>query len=49
MMVMYLNKYADLTDGIEMKLDEAEYEAAISDFRYSGVEVFERLRDRING
>jgi prevent-host-death family protein len=49
MVVMSLKKYADLTDDIETKLDEAEYEAATSDFRYSGTEVFDRLRSRING
>ncbi|MCL2500051.1 MAG: type II toxin-antitoxin system Phd/YefM family antitoxin [Defluviitaleaceae bacterium] len=37
MVVMSLKKYADLTDDIESKLDEAEYEAATSNFRCSCV------------
>ncbi|MCL2499705.1 MAG: type II toxin-antitoxin system Phd/YefM family antitoxin [Defluviitaleaceae bacterium] len=49
MVVMSLKRYADLTDDIESKLDEAEYEASISDFRYSGTEVFDRLRSKFNG
>ena len=49
MVVMSLEKYAELTDDIELKLDEADKEAEISDIRYSGEEVFSRVRKRIDG
>ena len=32
MVVMSLEKYAELTDDIELMLDEADYAAALSDF-----------------
>jgi len=43
MVVMSLEKYAELTDGIELKLDEADYAADISDVRHTHEEVFARL------
>ena len=49
MVVMSLEKYAELTDDIELKLDEADKEAEISDIRYSGEAVFSRVRKRIDG
>ena len=49
MVVMSLEKYSELTDDIELKLDEADKEAEISDIRYSGEEVFSRVRKRIDG
>ena len=48
MVVMSLEKYAELTDDIELKLDEADKVAEISDARYSHEEVFTRARARIN-
>ena len=48
MVVMSLEKYAELTDDIELKLDEADKVAEISDVRYSHEEVFTRARARIN-
>ena len=48
MVVMSLEKYAELTDDIELKLDEADKVAEISDVRYSHDEVFTRARARIN-
>lgn len=47
MVVMSLEQYSALTDEIEFKLDEADRAAALSDVRYSGEEVFGRVRKRI--
>jgi len=49
MVVMSLEKYAELTDDIELKLDEADYAAAVSDVRYTHEEVFSRLKEGLNG
>lgn len=48
MVVMSLEKYAELTDDIELKLDEADKSAETSDIRYTHQEVFSRARARIN-
>ena len=44
MVVMNLEKYADITDDLEMKLDEADFAAEMSDVRYTHEEVFARLK-----
>jgi prevent-host-death family protein len=44
MVVMSLEKYAELTDDIEIKLDEADRAATLSDIRHTHEEVFSRLR-----
>ena len=49
MVVMSLEKYAELTDDIEFKLDEADRAATLSDIRYSHEEVFSRLKEGFNG
>ena len=49
MVVMSLDKYAELVDDVESKLDEADYAAAYSDVRYSHNEVFTRLKEGIHG
>ncbi len=49
MVVMSLEKYAELTDDIELKLDEADRAAAVSDERHSHDEVFSRLKAGLNG
>ena len=49
MVVMSLEKYAELTDAIELKLDAADLAAVASDVRYTHEEVFARLKDVING
>ncbi len=49
MVVLSLEQYAALTDEIELKLDEADKAAAISDVRYTEDEVFSRVRARIHG
>ena len=48
MVVMSLEMYAELTDSIELLLDEADYAAKDSDVRYTHEEVFSRLRAGIN-
>jgi len=45
MVVMSLEKYAELTDNLELKLDEADRAAEASDVRYSHEEVFSRLKE----
>jgi prevent-host-death family protein len=49
MVVMSLEKYAELTDDTELKLDEADRAAAVSDVRYTHEEVFSRLKAGVNG
>jgi hypothetical protein len=48
MVVLSLEKYAELTDDIEFKLDEADREANSTDVRYTHDEVFSKVRTRIN-
>lgn len=47
MVVMSLEQFSALTDEVEMRLDEADKAASHSDTRYSGEEVFRRVRGRI--
>ena len=49
MVVLGLEQYAALTYEIEMKLDEADRAAALSEIRYTEDEVFGRVRNRIHG
>lgn len=49
MVVMSLEQYSALTDGIELALDEADKAAAMSDVRYTGDEVFRRVRKGVHG
>ena len=49
MVVLSLEKYAELTDEIELKLDEADKEAKSTDIRYTHDEVFSRVRSKIDG
>lgn len=48
MVVLSLEKYAELIDDIELKLDEADREAQATDVRYTHEEVFSGVRARIN-
>lgn len=48
MVVLSLEKYAELTDDIELKLDEADREADSTGTRYTHDEVFSRVKARIN-
>ena len=49
MVVISLEQYSALTDDVEMKLDEADKEAALTDVRYTEEEVFQRVKERIHG
>ena len=49
MVVLSLEEYASLTDNIEMKLDEADRQAAGTDERPSHESVFENARNAIHG
>ena len=45
---MSIEKYSELTDDIERKLDEADAAAEQTAARYSASEVFGRARSRID-
>lgn len=49
MVLLSLEQYAALTDDVELALDKADKAAELSDVRYSGSEVFSRVRERICG
>lgn len=49
MVVMSIERYAQLTDDIEMILDEADRAAQETDVRYTHEEVFSRVRRKISG
>jgi prevent-host-death family protein len=49
MVVLSLQKYAAITDDLELKLDEADHAAAASDVRYAHDEVFSRLKEGLRG
>lgn len=49
MVVMSLEAYSKLTDGVEMALDEADLMAEQSDRRMTHDEVFGNLRRKLNG
>ncbi len=48
MVVLSLEKYAQLTDDVEMKLDEADRLAASTDVRLTREEMMTKIMDRIN-
>ena len=48
MVVMSLEKYAEITDNIEMKLDEADRLAEQSDLRLTHEDVFTKTRRKIH-
>ena len=49
MVVLSLEEYAGLTDSIEMKLDEADRQAAISEERLSHETVFRNAKGAVYG
>ena len=49
MVVLSLEEYARLTDNIEMKLDEADGQAAMTDERLSHETVFGNIRSAVHG
>lgn len=48
MVLLSLEQYTALTDDVEFALDEADKAAELSDMRYSGQEVFNRVRGRVH-
>lgn len=48
MVLLSIEQYAAFTDNLELKLDEADKAAHLSGARYTGEEVFTRVRKRIN-
>lgn len=48
MVLLSLEQYTALSDGIEFLLDEADKEADSTDTRYTHDEVFSRVRKKIN-
>lgn len=49
MVVMTVEQYSALTDEVELKLDEAEQAAALSDTRLTHDEVFSDVRAMVYG
>lgn len=49
MVVLSLDAYSRLTDGVEAALNEADQFAVENETRYTHEEVFENLRRKING
>lgn len=49
MVVLSLEAYSKLVDGVETALDEADLAAIENDKRFSHEEVFSKLRRRVNG
>lgn len=49
MVVLSLEAYSKLTDGVEATLDEADRYASENEKRYTHEEVFSNLRRRVNG
>ena len=49
MVVLCLEAYSRLTDGVENALDEADRAAMEDNRRYTHEEVFSNLRRRVNG
>ncbi len=48
MVVMSIEQYSKLKDALEMKLDEADFQAETTDERLSHDELFSKLRGRIS-
>ena len=48
MVVMNMEQYEKLVGDIESKLDEADYQAATTDLRYSHNEVFDSIREELS-
>ena len=49
MVVLSLEEYASLTNNVEMKLDEADRQAAATEGRLSHESVFKNVRSVIHG
>ena len=48
MVILSLEQYSALTDEVERKLDEADKASKLTDERFTGEEVFQRARNRVN-
>jgi len=48
MVVMSLQKFEELTDDVELKLDEADFAAENTNIRCTHGEVFSRLKEGLN-
>lgn len=49
MVVLSLEEYANLTDSVEMKLDESDRQAAATEERLSHETVFSHVRSTVHG
>lgn len=49
MVVLSMEQYAALTDEVELRLDEADRAAEMTEVRLEESEVFDRVRARIHG
>jgi len=49
MVVLSLRRYAELTDDIEIKLDEADQVAESTTVRYTHNELFSKLKEGLDG
>ena len=49
MVVLRMEQYAALTDEVELRLDEADRAAEMTEVRLEESEVFDRVRARIHG
>ncbi|NCC82495.1 MAG: type II toxin-antitoxin system Phd/YefM family antitoxin [Clostridia bacterium] len=49
MVIMSIDKYEELTENIESKLDEADKEAMNTSVRYTHEEVFDKISEKIHG
>lgn len=49
MVILSIEQYSALVDPVERRLDEADRAAEATGTRYTGDEVFTRVRERIHG
>ena len=49
MVVMSIERYSNLKDALEMRLDEADHQAENTSERLTHDEIFNKLRGRTNG
>ena len=49
MVILSIEQYSALADPVERRLDEADRAAEATAKRYTGEEVFARVRERIHG
>ena len=47
--ILSLKKYAEITNDIKVKLDEADYEAVHTKKRYTHSQMFKKIRGYVNG